>query len=1416
MGISSGYLGPLAAILVATSTLSTIATAAALDGETHPLAAPLCSRDASLSPPSISLPEGEGSSPLPSAKVAEEACASVDVVALTGEDLISYLRSTSEDCLKRTLQTSRNPSIRGDLPAIFSAANMQSVFAQIEESSAAYDGTNSTGMRQLWFFVRLGYSYHRFFQDKTGVGPFDEATYSAYLAASDAFAASDHFHASNDEAARVLYAYFEIAYTAGMGQNHLAPMKQVLSGMTPDRAASQHQSRAFEHILNRIHAAVLFDGNQLVLDALAQDPEFVDVLLQVTRYDFFFLLEEDHPETPRLGLLETAVNILVRLSRLDSLRETAVAALTSVLSWHERLSGPFLIAARGLEDQVDCGSLNICRGVLETEIRSQALPNTYRFDNGALVFETPLDLEEIRPLYQALKEVKAQFHRLVETDETVRDDWNVFTAKIYGTWSEYARFDRYRTGLNTRGIYRGGFYERGTMATFQNEDLEEAIRHEYVHYLAERFGLLLHSPWFDEGLAEFLVGSTQVEGIPVRWSLVLRIAWDEASLDPATLFNSTYSAEIGGARFYYYAGLFFHFMHQQRRTQLLELFDLVREGNRSAYDDLVAAWAEDTHLAEEYALFLGVHRQDFDWSWEPPTATSFARQEALTSDSAQEIGTAMNRVDRDLDLNCRSLETEIGHRFECTGTLSANPGFSGNRGALNEHFNTRLDGFMRTVLDQGEINNLQYMTCYFANAAGSPPAADLYCEGPLRPMGLAQRRVDLRATLDRSGDSTADVGERLILWAPVDFAGKLATNVTLTWSASLPVLLSASCEVVESTDRSGTFSCGNFNKETQGGAHRDITLYLTPLEAGSLDFSIEFSSDEVETEPSDNAASLQWTIALIPNLIRTLSGHTNPVWSVAFSPDGTTLASASSDSTVKLWSTETAKNTATLYGHTDIVLSVAFSPDGTTLASGAHDGTIRLWDVARASNTAILYGHTDYVWSLAFSPDGRTLASGSFDDTARLWDLENQASIATIEGHQGGVGGVAFSRDGRMLATGAGDGTARVWDLERLGTVATLSVGIPVRFVVFSPESLTVAIIDASGAVKLWDVATGETTDLSTDDVLSAVFSPEGTALATGSWNDEVQLWDVETATDLATFRGHTEYVQSVVFSPDGAILASGSGDHTVKLWDVAHWTLPGPRRLVRISGDEQEGPANAELADPLVVEVRDQNGDPFEGAQVTFTVTACDGILSEATGVTDARGRASTTLTLGGELGTCTVAATVTDIESVTFTASARATPDFDGDGEVGFADFFLFAEAFGGSDPRFDLDASGAVDFADFFLFAEHFGQPARAKLVALARELIGLPETTGLHQNAPNPFNSGTIISWVQLQAGPARLEVFSLTGQRVAVLHEGARKIGVHNLHWDGRDDQRRPLASGVYVFRLVTAEGVQARKLTLLR
>ena len=252
------------------------------------------------------------------------------------------------------------------------------------------------------------------------------------------------------------------------------------------------------------------------------------------------------------------------------------------------------------------------------------------------------------------------------------------------------------------------------------------------------------------------------------------------------------------------------------------------------------------------------------------------------------------------------------------------------------------------------------------------------------------------------------------------------------------------------------------------------------------------------------AGQLVWT---------TPAGSQSP--SVAFSPDGTRLASGSLGGTVRLWDVATGDELRWFTGHTDDVHSVAFSPDGTRLASGSNDGTVRLWDVATGNELRRFTGHTDWVNSVAFSPDGTRLASGSWDETVRLWDVATGDELRRFEGHTSYVLSVAFSPDGTRLASGSLDDTVRLWD------VAT---GDEVRR--FYHGSL------------VW--------------VNSVTFSPDGMHLASGLNDDTVRLWDVATGDELRRFTGHTSIVGSVAFSPDGTRLASGSLDHTVRLWDVA------------------------------------------------------------------------------------------------------------------------------------------------------------------------------------------------------------------------------------------------------------------------
>jgi WD40 repeat protein len=292
--------------------------------------------------------------------------------------------------------------------------------------------------------------------------------------------------------------------------------------------------------------------------------------------------------------------------------------------------------------------------------------------------------------------------------------------------------------------------------------------------------------------------------------------------------------------------------------------------------------------------------------------------------------------------------------------------------------------------------------------------------------------------------------------------------------------------------------------------------------------------------------------------MRRLTGHTNSVYSVAFSPDGKTLASGGLDDTVIRW--DVAKHQPigqTLTGHTNAVESVAFSPDGKTLASASDDQTIILWDAtADRPIGRPLAGHTGAVYSVAFSPDGKTLASGSLDKTIIVWNVATRQPIGRpLTGHTRAVRSVAFSPDGKTLVSGSDDGAIILWDLstgQPIGEPFVSGAGM-VWSVAFSPDGKTLAFGGQTGSVVLWDVTTrqmiGGPLTGHKGAVRSVAFSPDGTTLASGSWDDTIMLWVV--ATRLPIGQPLTGYTSGMAFSPDGKTLASGCSDNSVILWDL-------------------------------------------------------------------------------------------------------------------------------------------------------------------------------------------------------------------------------------------------------------------------
>ncbi|KAF9118994.1 wD repeat domain, partial [Mortierella sp. 14UC] len=336
---------------------------------------------------------------------------------------------------------------------------------------------------------------------------------------------------------------------------------------------------------------------------------------------------------------------------------------------------------------------------------------------------------------------------------------------------------------------------------------------------------------------------------------------------------------------------------------------------------------------------------------------------------------------------------------------------------------------------------------------------------------------------------------------------------------------------------------------------------------------------------------------------RTLTGHSNNVTCIVFSPDSQYIASSSNDKTISIWNIHSGKPVCLLVGHTRAVKSVAFSSTGNRLVSGSDDGTVRLWDLSRRDastgdasterylETLKYEGASCSMVSVAISSSGRWVAAGGEDTVVRVWETDNHTGSphATLRGHRDVVNCVAFSPDNIYLASGGNDGTIRIWNIATSEEERVIEHGGSVKCLAYSPSGEQLASGGDDQHVRTWNVSTGdiEAALEHRDSILSLCYSKEGTQLWTGSadkkvntwtyvpivhhpviastaefskdcrkvsWNPggkEVQLWSTDSGVPGRILRGHSDCVERLLFSPVHNIIATASRDGKVGLWDT-------------------------------------------------------------------------------------------------------------------------------------------------------------------------------------------------------------------------------------------------------------------------
>ena len=260
---------------------------------------------------------------------------------------------------------------------------------------------------------------------------------------------------------------------------------------------------------------------------------------------------------------------------------------------------------------------------------------------------------------------------------------------------------------------------------------------------------------------------------------------------------------------------------------------------------------------------------------------------------------------------------------------------------------------------------------------------------------------------------------------------------------------------------------------------------------------------------SDDTTVRLWDVGDNTNLrhVRTLRGHTDRVNSVAWSPDGRTLASGSHDGTVRLWNPNNGINFAVLRGHTEEVTCVAWSPDGRILASGSLDHTIRLWDPDTLGTLRVLRGHTNHVWTLAFHPNGQTLASGGVDDTIRLWNPNTGAHKATLTGFRTASNSLTFSPNGQILAgRGPGNNDISLWRLLTVDVTGNGKVNVNDLVEVAKNYGKTVG----AGANRKADVNNDGKVDV--DDILAVIEAVDAAAGAPALAQEDIKPGSLQAA----------------------------------------------------------------------------------------------------------------------------------------------------------------------------------------------------------------------------------------------------------------------------------------------------------------
>lgn len=474
-----------------------------------------------------------------------------------------------------------------------------------------------------------------------------------------------------------------------------------------------------------------------------------------------------------------------------------------------------------------------------------------------------------------------------------------------------------------------------------------------------------------------------------------------------------------------------------------------------------------------------------------------------------------------------------------------------------------------------------------------------------------------------------------------------------------------------------------------------------------------------------------------------LTGYGNAINAAVLSTDAKMLVTAHRYQGIQIWDMQTQRPKVSIHGDDlQFITTPTLSKDNRTLAS-TWGKDIRLWDTNTIALKTTLSGHKADVGRVIFSPDGQTLASYE-RNLIWLWDIRSGERTKTLQGHTGYINFIAFSPDGSLLASGSGfdenDRTVQVWETktgkQRAKFTNLLRENdenpLSITSVAFSPDGKTIASIDRSADVQLWDVdrkkhisslvvSSGHSLS-HYDEYFTVSFSPDGRTLASTGYYSTINVWDVETEKLQNTLKGHTGFVTSLSFTADGTTLMSGSKDGTVLLWEIS----PSPTTRLNITPHFVESPS---VGERITFNINLVNGQDVTDYQFTLQydssalryipdrdidqpkIVAGENTITISGNATDADGPVATVTFEVLEIANSTITLTADSNERILsvpvyawVVTPPRILGDVNEDWQLNAADIEYVSARLGqtGKDMSADVNKDGVVDLADLVFVA------------------------------------------------------------------------------------------------------------------